>query len=43
MKSSSFEKNGDWDSFPTICTTKLALCSSSAPDCKSKRRSWTRQ
>lgn len=31
------------DSFPTICTTKPALCSSSAPDCKTKRRSWTRQ
>ncbi len=31
------------DSFPTICTTTPALCSSSASDCKRKWRSWTRQ
>jgi hypothetical protein len=39
MKSSSFGKNRDRDIFPTICTTKPALCSSSAPDCKRKQRS----
>jgi len=36
LKSSSFGKNRDRDSFPTICITKPALYSSSALDCKRK-------